>query len=480
MWVMPQNRYLIRLLMQPVQATAKPYLMARTLIPDFENMITKHLRQLWLALAIMACSLPVAGQPLAPAPLLTLEEALKTALENNYDIRISANQVEQARSNVHIGNAGYLPFLGGTFNSTNDIENTQQIRSNGQNIELNGVKSSVINYGVNFNWTIFNGFAMFARYDQLKALQKLGEANLQATVLMRVSDVISTYYDLVQQQQQLRAYDTALAISRLRVETAQVRFQIGKAARLEVLNAQVDLNTDTTNLLRQQELYRNTRVLLNELLARDLTTAFRVADSVTINTNLRLEDLTSRALAQNPNLQAVQVSKRIAELDLKQVRALRYPEISLNSGYNVRRSRTPAGFTTRAEAQGFTYGVSASFNIFNGLVQRRNERTAELLIQNSQLEYQRLSQNLSAQLAAAYQTYQTNLTLVRLEENNQRIAKQNLDITLEKYRLGTLTTVEFRDAQLNYLNATVRYANAQYQAKLAEVALQEIAGDISL
>ncbi|HEX8376766.1 MAG TPA: TolC family protein, partial [Pedobacter sp.] len=96
------------------------------------------------------------------------------------------------------------------------------------------------------------------------------------------------------------------------------------------------------------------------------------------------------------------------------------------------------------------------------------------------LDYQRINQSVNAQLASAYQAYRTNLSLVSLEENNQRIAAQNLDITLTRYRLGTITQIEIRDAQLNYLNATVRLNNARYQAKLAEVSLREISGNINL
>jgi len=291
---------------------------------------------------------------------------------------------------------------------------------------------------------------------------------------------MSTYYDLIQQQQQLRAFDSAIVISRMRVTIAQNRFTIGKAARLDVLNAQVDLNTDTTNLLRQQALYKNTKTLLNEILARDVNTDFRVAEEIQLDNSLTLGGLTELAQKQNPSVRAALINKRVAELDLKQVRGSRFPTVGVNTGYNFSRSESALGFATSSTGRGLTYGLSASVNLFNGGLQRQNEKIARIVIQNTQLQQEQIDLNIKSQLTTAYQDYMTSLSLVNLERNNQEIAKRNLEITLDKYRLGTLTPLEFRDAQLNNLQAEVRYSNAQYQAKLAEITLKEIAGNLNL
>ncbi len=412
--------------------------------------------------------------------LLTLEEAVRITLEKNYNILISKNDVDIADRNVNLANAGMLPSVSGTFNNNNTIQNSTQTRETGVVTERNNARGNTLNYGVGLNWTVFDGFRMFARYDQLKELQRLGDANLQLNVLSTLGEVMERYYNLVQQQQQLKAFDTAVSISRLRVKTAQTRFEVGKAARLEVLNAQVDYNTDTTNYLQQQVMHRTSQIALNEIMGRDVNVEFRVADSFEIEERLVFAELLSHAMQQNPALRAALISKRIAELDLKQVKANRYPVIGLNSGYNFNRSESALGFATQTSGRGFNYGLNASINIFNGFLQRRNEKNSEVLIRSADLDYQRINQSINAQLASAYQTYLTSLSLVKLEESNQKIASQNLDITLTRYRLGTITQVEIRDAQLNYLNATVRLNNSRYQAKLAEVSLKEISGSIKL
>jgi len=411
--------------------------------------------------------------------LLTLEDAVKTALENNYEIRISKNDLGIDKTNVSIGNAGMLPQLGANVVDNNSIQNTTQTRSDGTVNKLNNAKNNSLVYGIGLDWTIFDGFKMFAKYDQLKAIQKLGEAELKLTIVTKISDVASTYFDLVQQQQQLAALDSTIVISTQRLTLANNRYTIGKASKLEVLNAQVDLNTDETTYLKQKELYANTKILLNQMLARDVKTEFRVIDNITVDDQLLLPELVSLAQKQNPQLEAQVLNKKIAELQLKQIKADRYPVIAVNSAYNFNESESSLGFVTQSSSKGLNYGFTATLNLFDGFNQRRNEKVAKLQIDNANVAIEQQNQTLQATLTTSYQTYLTNLELIKLEQKNELIAKQNLDITLEKFRIGTIPTIEFRTAQLNYINAKVRNSNAQFQAKLSEIALKELAGNIT-
>lgn len=418
--------------------------------------------------------------PASAQSVLTLEDAVRIALQNNYNIRISKNNQTISSNNVSRAAAGMLPTVSGSFDNSSSLQNTRQTQSDGSVKELDQAHNWTTTYGANLDWTIFNGFAMFAAYDQLKELQKLGETNYRAEVLATVADVIDNYYNLIHLQQQAAANDTAVAISRLRLTTAQNRYTIGKAAKLEVLNATVDLNTDTTNLLRQRDAVRAAKITLNQLLARDVNTRFTVSDSIEVNGSLQYEHLMQLSSQQNPAIQSAFINERIAQLDLKQVKANRYPVIGVNTGYNFSRSHSELGFARQSKGQGLTYGITASINIFNGLLQKRNEKNAEIRIDNAHLDLERQKQDVNAQLLSAYQTYQTNLELVKLEASNQNVAKQNMDITLAKFKLGSVTPVEFREAQQNYLDATVRYTEARYQAKIAEIALKELTGNIDL
>ena len=412
--------------------------------------------------------------------VLTVEDAVKIALENNFEIQIATNNSKIDATNVSLANAGILPNVDAVLTNSNSILDTKQTQADGSIRELNNAKNMNLSYGLALNWTVFDGFKMFAKHEQLKQIEQLGTTELQFTILSKVGDVMETYYQIVQQQEQLKVLDTTLVISQLRLNLAKNRYTIGKASKLEVLNAEVDWNTDNTNLLRQKELYSNTKTALNELLARDLTTEFLVSEEVIIDKSLQYADLKTKVSSQNPQLQMQILNKRIAELSLKQVKGDRYPTIGLNSGYNFTRSESSLGFVSESTGNGLVYGVTARMNIFNGSLQNRNEKVAKINVENAGIYVEQQKNQLESQLLAAYTTYLTNIQLSELEDKNEKIAEQNLDITLEKFKIGTITTVEFRTAQLNYVNAKFRNNSAQFQAKISEIALKELAGNLDL
>lgn len=412
--------------------------------------------------------------------LLSLEDAVKIALENNYDIKIAENNSKIDITNNNLANAGIIPSLNANLTNNNTQINIKQKQVDGTRRELDGAINFNLNYGVSLDWTIFDGLRMFARKEQLNVLEQQGKMELQAAILTTVSDVYITYYDLVQQQKIIASIDTAIVISNERLKTAQNRFQIGKASKLEVLNAQVDLNTDSSLLLRQKEIYNNTKLRLNQILARNLQTDFTVNSNIEFKAGIILNEIIETAKKQNPQLQVQILSKRVADLNLKQLKGNRYPVIRITSGFNIIRTETPLGFIVQSSAQGFVYGITATIPIFNGFLQTKNERIAKYQIDNSNIQIEQQKIALETQIASFYNSYQTNLELVKVEAQNLEIAKQNLEITLAKFKIGTITTIEFRTAQQNYIEAAVRYSNAQYATKISEINLNELAGTLKL
>lgn len=411
---------------------------------------------------------------------LTVEETVKLAIENNYQIITAANELKINEYAVSPGFAGMLPTLEATISDNNSIQNLSQTRSDGTVVERDNAKNNSLNYGVALDWTLFDGLRMFANYDQLKENKKLGDAELKQVILSTVGEVMITYYDLVQQQQQLSALDSTLLISKQRVDLAKNRFTIGKASKLEVLNAEVDLNTDQTLIQRQKELYINTKIKLNQQLARELDKDFKVVAEIFVDEGLLLPNLETMVVNENPQLLAIQINKRITELELKKIKAARYPTIFATTGYNFGKTESSLGFTTSANSRGFNYGFGATLNLFDGFKQKTNEKIGKIDVDNSEVAIAEQKQSLLALLGTTYQTYLTNISLIELEGNNEAIAKENLDITVEKYRIGIIPTIEFRTAQLNYINAKVRFSNAKFQAKLSEIVLKQLSGNLIL
>jgi outer membrane protein len=411
---------------------------------------------------------------------LSLQEAITTALKNNYDIKLVNNDVQITKNNLNIGNAGMLPTLGGTFTSGGSVQNTVQTPATGAERKANGVRSTNSSYGVALDWTIFDGFQMFANYDRLKELQKQGDVNAKATILTTVSNIVSAYYALVRQQQLVKATDSALDISRLRVVIADNKLKIGRGSKLDVLTAQVDYNADTTLYLQQKNIMQTAMVTLNQIMARDLSMTFAVNEKTNIEHGLNLADLEIQTQQLNPDLQNAFINKKIAELNVKQIKGQRYPVVGLNSGYEFSKSTSPTGFNQKFKANGLTYGVTATMNIFNGFLQRQNERNAKVLLSSSELSLDKTKQDIKALLVSTFQNYATNLDLLKVESGNVELAKQNLDITFEKYRLGSISPLELREAQRNSINAIIRFLDAQYQAKLTEISLKQISGTLNV
>ncbi|HTE01746.1 MAG TPA: TolC family protein [Mucilaginibacter sp.] len=412
--------------------------------------------------------------------MLTLKDAIEIALKNNYHIQLAKNNSTIAQNNVTPGAAGMLPVVSGAFTSTNSIQNTKQVRSDGTSATINGANNSNVSFGPNLNWTIFNGFGMFANYDQLKQLSQYSEVAMRDTLLGTISNVMATYFNLINQNQQIIALKGAIDISRTQLRYANDKYQVGRASGLDVLNAQVNLNTDTANYLTQLQQFRSAKVQLNQLLVRDLQTDFSVADTIVVDEKLVLGDILAKAQNQNPTILLSEINKRLSEINLRQVKATRYPQVALTSGYTVSNSKTPAGFTRTQNTNGFNYGLTASINIFNGFNQNRLEKNAKIGIENAQLSYKQTQLNVEAQINDLYISYLSGLDLVKLGAKNVDIARKNLQISLDKYKLGNITPLEIREAERNYLDAESKFFAAQYQSKIAEITLKQLTNSIDI
>lgn len=411
---------------------------------------------------------------------LTVKEAIAITLENNFDIQLAENTTKIAQENLSLGNAGFLPTVTANLNQNNSLQNLEQIQNSGEVRSMKNAKNNSLSYGLNVGWTIFDGLGMFTRYKVLDETEKRTGIAFKKSVLTQVSDVLSTYYSIVEQKTLLAALDTTIQISADRLKIAENRFEIGKASRLEVLNAQVNLNEDQSNKVRQQAVVKNLKTNLNRLMGRMLTVEFDVLDEVTFQETMLLPNLQAQALTQNPDLQLIAIDKTLAELQLKATKANRLPVIRLNAGYIFSDSESSLGFVKSSNAKGLNYGATIALNVFDGFNQRRNERVSKLQIKSAEILLAQQQQLVESTLLTAFEDYQTNRLLIDLEENNEKIARQNLRITLDKFRIGTVSTVEFRDAQENYINAVARRNAAVSALKRSEIQVEFIAGNLRI
>jgi len=418
------------------------------------------------------------GTALAAQDHLTLDKAIKIGLENNYTIRTAKNESEIASNNNSPGNAGMLPNVDANGSGSKSQTSSKQEYITGETIDRNGAKSTSYNAGVQLNWTIFDGLDMFITKKKLSELESLGEASARQSVENSVAQIVDAYYNIVRQQQTLQVLQEAKTISQDRMNIAETKQKLGSGSGLEYMQAKADYNADQSALLKQQAVVSNAQVELNRLLARDVNTSFTVSDTIPLLPSLQLDALQQKAAVMNSALQQVRLQKQVAELNIKSLQARRLPQIGINVGYDYSHSESQSGFLLSNQSRGLNYGLSVQFNLFNGFNQNRQVQNARISAKNSEIQLSQLKTQLDASLKQSYENYQNGLQLVELEQENKSVARNTVDIATEKYRLGSITPLELKEAQRTYIQAESRLVDARYQAKSAETELLRLSGQM--
>lgn len=421
-------------------------------------------------------------QTVAEAPPLSLQEAIRIGLENNYGIRLARTDQQIAGNNVTRGNAGQLPAVNGNFTRTFNINDVRQQLGDQAARISNGAESNFLNANVALNWTVFDGLGMFIAYDRLKALERQQQVITRATVEESVANITDAYFNVVRESGKIRSLEEALSIGQQRIDLTQGRVDVGVSAKVEVLTARVDFNADRSLLLQQQELLNTAKINLNNLIGRTTLTDFQPIDSIVVVTGLQAEEIVQGVIDQNPRLQQARLGVDVASYERRLVRSARWPRVNLTSGYALTRNINNAAFfgtqlaTNISRNAGLNYGVTASLPIFNGFEQRRLEQNARVLEEQSRLLLDQTRLNLDAETEQALNRYKNRLQLLELEEENILLARENVNIALARYRLGLLTPLDLRVAQRTQLEAETRLLDIRYQAKQAETTLRRLSG----
>ena len=452
----------------------------------------KFLRFFLLLLPFSAVAQLPAAQPrqlqkpatVPAAPPLSLQEAIAEGLQHNYGILISRQDERIAQNNVTRGNAGQLPSITGNLTRTFNNNNISQRFGGNDPRIINGATSNAFNTNVTLGWTIFDGFGMFIAYDRLQRLRQQQLQITRATVEETVETVANAYYDVVRQAGKILSLEEALRIGQARINLTQAQVEVGVSAKVEVLTARVDYNADRSLLLQQQQALTAAKITLNNLLGRTPRTDFAPSDSLTVTRDLREETITAGIKANNPRLAQARLGLDVAAYDRRLVRASRFPQIGLISGYGLNRNINNAAFagtvltTSTNQVRSLNYGLTASVPIFDGFNLRRQEQNARVVEEQRRLQLAQTGLQLDADAATAFAQYQNYLQLLDLEETNIQLARQNVDIALERYRLGLLTPLALREAQRNELDAATRLLDIRYAAKQAELALRRLSGEL--
>jgi outer membrane protein len=413
------------------------------------------------------------------ADTLQVTDAIVLSLQNNFGITLARNNLRIADVNNTIGAAGMLPRLDLTGSKTRTVNDTKQEYFNGTTKESHNAVNKAFNSGLQLTWTIFDGFNMFIQRNKLNELQNLSDIQLRSVIENTVAQVIQTYYDIVAQEALAKVYREALQISSNRKNFAEARYNLGSGSELAVLQAIVDMNADSANLIRQDALIENIKSDLNLLLCRNITEPFQVMQGIPINTSLKKEELTTRSDKSNPDLMIARNAISLANFAVNELRSTQLPRINLNSSFRFSNTSSDADLFKYSRTYGYTVGLSLSYNIFNGFTNRQKISAARIRSESAETDLKNTRLEVETNLTEVFNDYLTNLKLVSFENRSLEFARHNFEVAQEKYRIGSLNDVEFRETQAKMMEAENRLLSAQYRCKLAETELLRLSGQLS-
>jgi len=409
---------------------------------------------------------------------MTLEDAITTGLGNNFSIRISKNDNEIVKNNNTIGNAGFLPKLGVSGTARRSALSTEITSVGGVVSKSDNDVTSSLSLGAALDWTLFDGFRMFIQKDKLGLLQKQGETSARVTVENVLSEIVVTYYSIIQNKNRLRVLQDAIDFSNRRRELIMRKYQIGSASELAYLQSVIDLNADSAAFLRQQATLKNAKAGLNYLLVTDPASDYEVSDTITFLELPDYKTLVSSLPVSNVQIELATQNSSIAEMNYRLTHSPKYPQIDFFTDYNFNRSKYDFGTTSLNKNYGPVVGLGISYSIFDGFNRRRNSANALIQRETTDMQLQQVTKQIESQIFQLYNDYQNNLKLVIFETENVKMSKKNTFIAFEKYRLGELSDIDLRQIQIMQLEAENSRLLAQFQAKQTETELLRISGKI--
>lgn len=411
--------------------------------------------------------------------VLLLEDAMKIALENNLNIMMTTNQQQQTINQATYGNAGMLPKVdlsGATSYGSSNTELT--IAGNNPPIKNDNAESFSYNGGVGLTYVVFNGLGSINTYNKLKSLADLSAIQLNLTIESTLLQVANVYYEVARQQEQLAIASSSLLVSKERYERVKVGNEYGTVSSLALLNAEVDMNADSSNVLNMELGLNNAKRNLNVLLNREVKTTYSVSTELTIEKAITLEDILQKAKDNNTNLLLTQSNISIAEYDEKIQKAFYMPRVALNANYGYNYSESNASLILSQTSLGLTGGATLAWSLFDGFKRKTALQNAKIALETSELKVQEATLTVERDVMNAFELFQTNLQLLKVEERSVVAAQLNFDRSKELYRQGQITTTQFRTAQLNLNRAKSRLNTTLFTTKMAEISLIRLSGEL--
>lgn len=410
---------------------------------------------------------------------LTKKDAVEMAFEKNLSVRLARNAVQIAENNTSIFNTGQLPTVSANAGVELDEGGSRFDYNDGTSLEANGATSLSGSASLGVNYLIYDGKARALNIERLRESKATADLELRQSMEFTALQMLNAYYQVAQLTENVALQQEALEVSRQRLERTRYQYEYGQGIRLNVLNAEVDLQRDSVTLLNLQAQLENARRNLNAFMGRPAETTFQIDTTVVYGRGLTLEAILEQARQNNAQLLLAEKDLLLSEYDLRLAETTNLPRISANAtyAYALKDNDTQSSIDWQ-NTRGLNVGLSLRWDLFDGGIRRTRIANNKVLINNLQLTKDQLLLDLERDVRNAWQNYQTARFILQTERNNVATARLNFERSEEQFRLGQITSVEFRQAQLNLLAATTNLSLAKYDAKRAELELLQLSGSL--
>jgi outer membrane protein len=406
----------------------------------------------------------------------TLDQAIQSALNNNFQIEILENNKHMAENNVHVGNAGLLPSVSAKGSYSYSLTSSQQVFAGGfPPVDVDNAGATNVAASANLNYTLFNGLSGWNNFQKLKVNKSAVDAQSKAAIEAVVIQVSETFLSLLRAQDQVTISQQNLAISQKRYKRAEVSYSLGGNVRTELLNAKVSLTADSSQLIQAEMAEETYRTLLTRLVGSQLPSSKLEESELEIRTWTR-DELLEEAKTNNAVYTAALLQSELAQADLKISTASYAPSLSLSAGYGYNQSLNDVGILLENTSIGPNGALSLSIPIFSGMRNNIQRQNLKIALENAQLSEQDTWIGLQADIENALLAYNQNLKLHLLESNNQEAAEANLERSEELFKAGQITNTQFREAQLNLALTGDRISASKVNVLRSELTILRLIG----
>ncbi len=413
------------------------------------------------------------GPALGQEPL-SFYDAIAKTLESNYQIQMAAKDVEISENNNTAGAAGMWPSI--TLSASQNNRFVDQTKPQSSTTFSNEVSPSV-----NLNWVLFGGFSAQITRDRLGELQNLSEGMMSLVVENTLQAVVLSYQKALLEKERLNVTREVMQLSQKRYAYAQTRRETGNASTFDLQQARTAYLEDSSNYILQGINFRNAMRNLNLVMGESHTAQYTLTDSFKpIDHTFKLDQLYDKLKQSNQSLENQYINKELMQYDLKLSKSRLYPTFSLNAGSNYTYGSTKVDDNPRSNSDPLVaYGnFTLSFNLFNGGQVRRNIQNAKISLQKKQLETEEIEKQIKMQLVSVFDLYNVRLQLYDVAVENAKLTKMSYDIAEDKYKRGTINSINLREVQLSYLNASLSKLQAIYNLMDSYTEIMRLTGGI--